>query len=100
MSARTAPARCAFALGVALLGIGAGSSAPSRAQSAGGAYRLEPVVVAGGATLAAGGFRISATLAQPATATLAAGPWRLHGGYWAARGSDRIFADGFDLTHP
>lgn len=70
--------------------------ASARAQSSGGPYAIDPVVIAGGgATLSGGQFRLSGTIGQPATATLAAGNFHLYDGFWAQL-NDRIFADSFD----
>ena len=82
----------------ALATIGAFSSAVP-AQSRGGPYAITRFVIAGGgATLEGGSFRLSGTLGQPATASLAASGFRLYDGFWApaAVSEDRIFANGFD----
>src|SRR5262245_54504185 len=64
-----------------------------------GPYAIDSsVVAAGGATLAGGGFRLSGTVAQPATTPLSASGFSLYAGFWAPEGSasDAIFANGFD----
>ena len=69
------------------------------AGSSGGPYVIESsVVAAGGATLTGGEYRLSATVAQPATGRLSASGFSLYAGFWAPEASapDRIFANGFD----
>ncbi len=74
-------------------------AATGHAQSGGGAFQINPVVISGsGATLDGGSFRVSGTIGQPATALLSASEFQMHDGFWrpAAPTSDVIFANGFD----
>jgi hypothetical protein len=70
------------------------------AQSSGGAFRVEPFVIAGGGSPIAGGsFQITSTLGQPATSTLSGGSYVVFDGFWAPVGgtlADLIFANGFE----
>ena len=53
----------------------------------------------GGGVSASGPYRLSATMAQPDTGTLAASGFTLSGGYWAANGAQQeppLFANGFE----
>ena len=79
------------------------ASAPTpsaRAQSAGGPYRIDRVVIAGGGSPASGGvYQLSGTFGQAATATLHADSYAMFDGFWSPVTlaiSDRIFANGFD----
>jgi hypothetical protein len=79
----------------------AASPAASVAQSAGGAYVIAPVAIAGGGgTLASGAYELRGTLGQVATATLAGGTYRVSDGFWAPVAGlppiDSIFENGFD----
>lgn len=60
------------------------TAAPAQAQS-GGAYSLDwNTLAAGGATFATGGtYRMGGSTGQPDAGSLAAGAYRLHGGFWA-----------------
>ena len=95
---RALPAlRGALAVTLALSSMVGGDAALA---SSGGAYTIDPSVIAGGgATLSGGAFRLSGTVGQVATATLSASGFSLHAGYWApaAPVSDTIFANGFEL---
>lgn len=79
---------------------GAGAASVAGAQSAGGPYVVDPVVVGGGgATLTGGTFSLSGTIGQPATAQLIGSGYTLYDGFWApaaAPTDDLIFANGFD----
>jgi hypothetical protein len=70
------------------------------AQSSGGPYRIEMVVMAGGGDPIAGGsFQITSTLGQAATTTLSGASYTLFGGFWRPVGSlavSVLFADGFE----
>jgi hypothetical protein len=70
------------------------------AQSSGGPYVIDRVAIAGGGSpLGGGAYRLSGTLGQSATATLAASPFTMFDGFWtpvSLSTSDRIFANGFD----
>lgn len=88
---------------MALLAAIAATQAPTPAalaQSSGGPYAIDRVVIAGGGTPLAGGpYQLSGTLGQAATATLAASPFTMFDGFWtpvSLSASDRIFANGFD----
>lgn len=83
----------AFALGTAL--------APAVfAQSSGGAYVIDRVVIAGGGSPMSGGsYQLSGTFGQAATATLSAAPYLTFDGFWTPVSltlSDTIFANGFE----
>ena len=83
----------ALTLGVALV-------VQASAQSSGGTFRVDPVVIAGGGSPIAGGsFQITSTLGQPATSTLSGGSYVVFDGFWAPVGgslADVIFANGFE----
>ena len=67
------------------------------AQSSGGAYRVDRVVVAGGGgTTGAAPYELLGTFGQSATTTLSAAGYRLDGGFWAAGLADPLFVDGFE----
>ena len=70
------------------------------AQSSGGPYRIDRVVIAGGGVPASGGsYQLSGTFGQAATTTLSASTYRMFDGFWTPVTltlSDRIFANGFD----
>ena len=76
------------------------ASLAAEAQSSGGTYRIDRVVIAGGGSPMSGGpYQVSGTFGQPATATLAAAGYRMFDGFWSSESlatSDRIFANGFD----
>jgi len=83
----------AFALGSAV--------APTvLAQSSGGTYVIDRVVIAsGGSPMSGGSYQLSGTFGQAATATLSAVPYLAFDGFWSPVSltlSDRIFADGFE----
>ena len=72
------------------------------AQSSGGGFVIEPVVVAGGGSPIAGGnYQITSTLGQAATATLSGASFVITDGFWAPVGGalgDVIFANGFETN--
>jgi hypothetical protein len=73
-------------------------SVNSGAQSGGGIYRIDRVVIVnGGGTVGGEGYALSATLSQSATDLLAASDYRLQGGVWSAVDStDLVFTNGFE----
>ena len=74
-------------------------SVHSGAQSGGGIYRIDRVVIAnGGGTVGGGDYALSATLSQSATDLLAASDYQLQGGVWsgAVDRTDLVFTNGFD----
>lgn len=79
---------------------GAAFAMECSAQSSGGTFRVEPVVIAGGGSPIAGGsFQITSTLGQPATSTLSGASYVVFDGFWAPVGGslgDVIFANGFE----
>ncbi|HKE48191.1 MAG TPA: hypothetical protein VKB52_08995 [Rhodanobacteraceae bacterium] len=79
----------------------AGAHAPlAQAQSSGGPYRIDRVVIAGGGgPIDGGAYQVSGTFGQSAIARLAASDYVLFDGFWSPASfetSDRIFANGFD----
>ena len=84
---------------VALI-LGAVFVVQSSAQSTGGPYQINPVVIAGGGSAISGGtFQITSTLGQPATSRLSGASYIIVDGFWAPVGgvfSDVIFANGFE----
>jgi hypothetical protein len=84
----------------AVLALAGVASLAAEAQSSGGAYRIDRVVIAGGGSPMSGGpYQVSGTFGQAATATLAASGYRMFDGFWSPDSlatSDRIFANGFD----
>ena len=73
-----------------------GGSVHSGAQSGGGAYRIDRVVIVnGGGAVGGGSYALSTTLGQSATDLLAAAGYRLQGGVRSG-GIDRIFTNGFE----
>lgn len=68
------------------------------AQAAGGPYTLRESVIAGaGVQVQAGGFRAALTAGQPAVGPVAAGRFRLFGGFHRpATRSIPLFRDGFE----
>jgi hypothetical protein len=70
------------------------------AQSSGGTYVIDRVVIAGGGSPMSGGsYQLSGTFGQAATSTLSALPYLAFDGFWTPVSlalSDRIFADGFE----
>ena len=84
---------------VATLILGVAFVIDGTAQSSGGQYNIDPVVIAGGGGPIAGGtYQISSTLGQPATSTLAGANYVIFDGFWSPVGgalSDFIFVDGF-----
>lgn len=93
--------RAGWAAGAALAIVaGASVASTAGAQSAGGPYVVDPVVVGGGgATLTGGSFSLSGTIGQPATARLDGAGYTVYDGFWApaaAPTNDLIFANGFD----
>ena len=85
-----------------LAGAAGAGDALAFAQSSGGAYVIDRVVIAGGGSPMSGGaYQVSGTFGQAATTRLSA--QGLHGlsiGFWSPASlngsSDRIFANGFD----
>jgi hypothetical protein len=74
-------------------------SVNSGAQSDGGIYRIDRVVIVnGGGAVGGGGYALSATLSQSATGLLAASDYRLQGGVWSSvlDRADLVFTNGFD----
>jgi hypothetical protein len=74
-------------------------SVHSGAQSGGGIYRVDRVVIVnGGGAVGGGSYALSATLSQSATDLLAASDYRLQGGVWSgiADRVDVVFTNGFD----
>jgi len=71
------------------------------AQSSGGAYRIDPIVVAGGGgTVGGGAYELRHTFGQHVTSTLTGADFRLNGGFWGPVSSTvlptDLFADGFE----
>lgn len=87
-------AKSGFLLLLALVAGAAG------AQSGGGRWRIDPVLVGGaGGTTSGGDFTLHGSFGQTATAVLHAPPFHLVGGFWAANApasGDVIFANGFE----
>lgn len=85
---------------IAALILGAAYAVAGSAQSSGGQYRIDRVVIAGGGgPIAAGSYQITSTLGQPATSTLSGASFVIVDGFWAPIGSllgDSIFANGFE----
>ncbi len=92
--------RACTTMTVATLILGTTFTAQASAQSSGGQYRIDPVVIAGGGgPIAGGNYQITSTLGQPAGATLAGGSYFLFNGFWSPVGgmaSDLVFANGFE----
>lgn len=92
--------RTCTTLTAAALILGATFVAQVSAQSSGGQYRIDPVVIAGGGgPIAGGSYQITSTLGQPAGATLAGGSYTLFDGFWSpigGVGGDFLFANGFE----
>ena len=84
----------------AALILGAAFVAQVSAQSSGGQYRIDPVVIAGGGgPITGGNYQITSTLGQPATAPLAGGSYALFNGFWSpvdGVAGDFVFANGFE----
>lgn len=84
----------------AVLILGATFVAQVSAQSSGGQYRIDPVVIAGGGgPIAGGNYQITGTFGQPATATSAGGSYALFDGFWSPVGGvagDFVFANSFE----
>lgn len=80
--------------------LGAVCIGQTSAQSSGGPYRIERVVIAGGGSPIAGGnYQITSTLGQAATTTLSGANYILFGGFWSPVGSLVVgvtFANGFE----
>lgn len=74
--------------------------AQSNAQSSGGPYRIEPVVIAGGGgPIAGGAYQITSTIGQAATSALSGASYVIFDGFWSPVGGglgDIIFINGFD----
>lgn len=70
------------------------------AQSSGGPYVVRKQVIAGGAVVAAGSYRVVGTTAQPAASVSSAGNYRLtsgfHGPAVTAPVTNAVFANGFE----
>jgi hypothetical protein len=84
----------------AVLIFGAAFVAQVSAQSSGGQYRIDPVVIAGGGgPIAGGNYQITSALGQSATEPLAGGSYTLFNGFWSPVGGvagDFVFANGFE----
>jgi hypothetical protein len=84
----------------AVLILGATFVAQVSAQSSGGQYRIDAVVIAsGGGPIGGGNYQITSTLGQPATEPLAGGSYALFNGFWSPVGGvagDFVFANGFE----
>ena len=82
--------------------LGALLVAQASAQSSGGPYRIESVVMAGGGGPIAGeNYQITSTLGQPVTTVLAGAGYTILGGFWGPVGGfeiDSIFASGFEAN--
>ena len=85
---------------IAALILGTVFAAPASAQSSGGQYRIDPVVIAGGGgPIGGGNHQITSTLGQPATAVIAGGGYIIFDGFWSPVGGvagDFIFANGIE----
>lgn len=70
------------------------------AQSSGGQFSINSVVIAGGGgPIAGASYQLTSTLGQPATTVLAGGGYIIFDGFWGPVGgftNDLIFADGFE----
>jgi hypothetical protein len=84
---------------VALI-LGAMFVVPSGAQSSGGPYRIEPVVIAGGGgPITGGNYQIVSTLGQSASGTMAGASYALFAGFWSPVGDltgESGFTNGFE----
>jgi hypothetical protein len=84
----------------AALILGATFVAHVSAQSSGGQYSINSIVIAGGGgPIAGGNYQITSTLGQPAGETLTGGSYTLFNGFWSpvgGVGGDFIFANGFE----
>jgi hypothetical protein len=84
----------------AMLILGATFVAQVSAQSSGGQYNINSIVIAGGGgPIAGGNFQITSTLGQPAGETLSGGSYTLFNGFWSPVGGvagDFVFANGFE----
>lgn len=84
----------------AALLFGAASIPHAAAQSSGGQYRIDAIVIAGGGSAIAGGnYRITSTLGQAATASLNGAAFNLFDGFWGPAGGlagDFIFSATFE----
>lgn len=85
---------------LAVLALASAAVTAARAQSSGGPYRIDRVVIASGGSPAGGGpYQVSGTFGQAAIATLQFGGLAMFDGFWSpvtATVGDRIFANGFD----
>lgn len=85
---------------MAALLFGALCGGQAGAQSGGGPYRIEPVVIAGGGgPIAGGNYQITSTLGQPASEVLIGGNYAIFDGFWSPVGNflgDPVFADGYE----
>jgi hypothetical protein len=85
---------------IAALILGVAFVVQGSAQSSGGQYRIDRVVIeGGGGPIAAGSYQVTSTLGQPATSTLSGAGFVIVDGFWAPVGSllgDIIFANGFE----
>ena len=83
---------CAIACSVAI-GLHAGAAT---AQSSGGPYRIDAVLIAaGGGTLAGDGLQLRGSFGQPQVGAIAASTYRLNGGFVGA--DDGVFHNGFEF---
>jgi hypothetical protein len=85
---------------IAALFFGAINGGQASAQSSGGPYRIEPVVIAGGGgPIAGGNYQITSTLGQPASGVLTGGSYAIFDGFWSPASfvfGDFVFADGYE----
>ncbi len=85
---------------MAALLLGALCGGQAGAQSSGGPYRIEAVVIAGGGGPINGGiYQITSTLGQTASGTLTGGNYVIFDGFWSPVDElfgDFVFADGYE----
>lgn len=75
------------------------------AQSTGGQFTMDPVLIGGsGGAVQGGAFELHGSIGQAATVTLSGAAYALDGGFWALADTcidpDIIFIDGFDGGPP
>lgn len=91
---------CRMQIALVVLATASAGFNDAHAQSSGGPYRIDRVVIAGGGSPASGGvYQLSGTFGQAETATLRADSYAMFDGFWTPVTltlSDRIFANGFD----
>ena len=92
--------RACTTMTAAALILGATFVAHVSAQSSGGQYSINSIVIAGGGgPIAGGNYQITSTLGQPAGETLTGGSYTLFNGFWSPVGGivgDFVFANGFE----